>query len=306
MTSPGIPNDLTLSTSCFGTRLTTIEDQVFAAVAMGFRQIELGLSETPAKLEGFEDARRETGLRVTSVIAGCLKPQNGRMTCLGLSSPDDDERDQAISSVRHHVQLAQRIGAPVVVVRGSKIAEQKLQQEATDLNHELVRSGLTDDLRDRIRAFVARVQKKGHRQIESLCRSLHTLMAQFPETRIAVEPGVHIDDLLSFEVMGWVLDDLDRHKLGYWHDVGRIHQRERAGLPAQGQWLQAYAPRMYGIHLQDAAEEETEMPPGSGEVDWKLLSSYVPKSAARVLEVNPRHGRTELLASVQFLVDHGF
>jgi sugar phosphate isomerase/epimerase len=306
VTSPGIPNDLSLSTSCFGTRLSTIEDQIFAAVAMGFRQIELGLTETPPKLEGFEDARRETGLRVTSVVAGCMRPLNGKMSCLGLSSANEDEREQAVSSVRHHVQLAQRMGAPLVVVRGSKIAEPKLQQEANDLNHELARNGLSDDVRDRIRNFVHRIQKKGHRQIENLCRSLHTLMSQFPETRIALEPGVHIDDLLNFEVMGWVLDDLEKHKLGYWHDVGRIHQRERCGLPTQGQWLESYGARMYGIHLQDAAEEEAEMPPGSGEVDWKLIASYVPRAAARVLEVNPRHGRTELLASVQFLVDHGF
>jgi hypothetical protein len=32
----------------------------------------------------------------------------------------------------------------------------------------------------------------------------------------------------------------------------------------------------------------------------------VPKTAERVLEVNPRHGRAEILAAVQFLVDNGF
>jgi hypothetical protein len=44
VTAPGIPNNYVLSTSCFGDRLRTIEDQAFAAVAMGFRAIELGLS----------------------------------------------------------------------------------------------------------------------------------------------------------------------------------------------------------------------------------------------------------------------
>ncbi|MCK6445549.1 MAG: TIM barrel protein [Planctomycetes bacterium] len=305
MTAPGIPNDFALSTSCFGTRLDTIEDQVFAAVAMGFRQIELGLSETPAKLTGYADAQRETGCRITSLVAGCLKPSGEKMTCLGLSSLDEDEREQAVNAVKLHIQLAQRLAVPIVTIRGTKVADAKLQQDARDLNNELARDGLSDTLRDKMRAFVHRVQKKGSRQIENLCRSLHTLMAQFPETKLALEPGIYIDDLLSFEVMGWVLDDLEKYKLGYWHDVGRIQQRQRHGLPTQGQWLEAYAPRMLGVHLQDSADEEAEMPPGLGEVDWKLIASYLPRNAVRVLEVNQRHGRTELLGSVQFLVDRG-
>ena len=69
MTAPGIPNNYVLSTSCFGDRLKTIEDQAFAAVAMGFRAIELGLSESPVPLTGFEDTRRETGVRLAAVVA---------------------------------------------------------------------------------------------------------------------------------------------------------------------------------------------------------------------------------------------
>jgi hypothetical protein len=60
------------------------------------------------------------------------------------------------------------------------------------------------------------------------------------------------------------------------------------------------------VHLQDASEEEAEMPIGTGEVDFKLLGEYLPKIAQRVLEIGPRHGRAEILASVQYLLEHGF
>jgi hypothetical protein len=163
-----------------------------------------------------------------------------------------------------------------------------------------------EDLAEKFRAHVQKVQKKGQRQLDHLCRSLHALLSEFPGLNLAVEPGVDVDDLLSFDAMGWVLSDLHKQGLGYWHDIGRIHQRELHGLPGQGAWLDAYAERMVGIHLQDAAENEFELPPGRGEVDFRLLAEYVPKQAARVLEVNPRHGRAEILASVQYLVDKGF
>jgi hypothetical protein len=48
------------------------------------------------------------------------------------------------------------------------------------------------------------------------------------------------------------------------------------------------------------------MPPGTGEVDFKLVADYLPSSAERVIEVNQRHGRGEILAAVQFLVDRKF
>ena len=57
MTQPGIPNEYSLSTSCYGDRLQTIEDQAFATVAMGFRRMELGLAEEPVPLNGFHDSR---------------------------------------------------------------------------------------------------------------------------------------------------------------------------------------------------------------------------------------------------------
>jgi hypothetical protein len=36
-----------------------------------------------------------------------------------------------------------------------------------------------------------------------------------------------------------------------------------------------------------------------------LVAGYLSSSAERVLEVNPRHGRAEILAAVQFLVNIG-
>jgi len=306
LTQPGIPNEYTLSTSCYGGRLKTIEDQAFAAVAMGFRRIELGLLESPVKLNGFEDSRRETGIAVRSIISGCLDARSNLMSGSKLGSLEEDARDMAINSVRRHIRLAQRYQCPVVVIRGCELEDKVLREEATRMQARLVREGTTDALKESARELVARIQKKAQRQVEHLCRSLHTLMGEFPDTKLAIEPGSGFLDILNFQAVGWTLDDLEKKRLAYWHDTGCTHQRERAGLATQGQWLDAYAPRMLGIHLQDSAESTVEMPPGTGEIDWKLVVGYVPKTAERVVEINARHGRAEILAAVQFLVDLGF
>lgn len=306
VTAPGIPNDLVLSTACFGSRLRSFEDQAFAAVAMGFRKLELGLTETPVEMDGFEETQRETGMQVTSVVAGCLKPYTPSMASTQLGSPDVDLREQALNSVRRHVRLAQHHGAPIVVVRGTNLEDEELESEATAIEQEIVSAGLNEELRDRMRAVSHGVQEKGQQQIELLCRSLHQVLNEFPETRIAIQPGARPIDLLGFEAMGWILDDLQRQRLGYWHDVGRIHLRERLGLNPQGRWLEAYASRMLGAHLRDVADGETGLPPGTGEVDFKLVAGYLPPEAARVVEIHPRHGRAQILESVRFLMAHGF
>jgi sugar phosphate isomerase/epimerase len=306
VTQPGIPNDYCLSTACYGTRLRTIEDQAFAAVAMGFRRIELGLSDAPVPLNGFEDTRRETGLEVRSLVCGCLDPRSEHMSGTRLGSLDEDQRERALISVRRHLQVAQRYGCPTVVLRGCELENPPLVREADDLWSRYLREGHSDELAGEIQAFVHRAQRKSQRQLEHLCRSIHALMTQFPETRIALETGPQLADLLHHEALGWVLDDLAKYGLGYWHDTGTVHVRELCGLPAQGQWLDSYAGRLLGMHVQDAAGFEVGMPPGCGEVDFRLLADYLPSTAERVVEIDPRHGRTEILGAVQFLADKGF
>jgi sugar phosphate isomerase/epimerase len=306
LTQPGIPNPYALSTSCFGARLKTIEDQAFAAVAMGFRRVELGILEAPVKLNGFEDSHRETGVTVSAIVLGCLDPRTAHMSGTMLGSLVEDNREMAINSLRRHIKLAQRFSCPTVIVRGCEVEDKHLREEAEKLTARFLRGDRSDEFKEAARELVARVHKKSQRQIDHLCRSLFTLLTELPQTRIAIEPGNSFLDLLNFEAVEWVLSDLGKHGLGYWHDTGRIHLREKAGLPNQGQWLDRYASRMIGMHLQDAAESTAEMPPGAGEVDFKLVHDFMVSNTERVLEINPRHGRAEILAAVQFLLSRGF
>jgi sugar phosphate isomerase/epimerase len=308
VTQPGIPNDYSLSTSCYGTRLATIEDQAFAAVAMGFRKLELGLTETPVSLNGFEDIRRETGVEVASLVTGCLNPRSEHMSGTKLGSLDAELRNRALLSSRRHIQVAKQYGCPTVILRGCEVEDQVMVAEAKQLEvrHSERNEDTAEGIAEEIADFVHRVQKKGQSQVEHLCRSIHTLRSEFPDIRLAVEPGATFIDILNFEAMGWVLDDLAKQDLSYWHDTGTVHLREVTGLPGQGAWLDQYGSRLIGIHLQDAVGEESEMPPGLGEVDFRQVSDYIPESAEKVVEIHSRHGRSEILAAVQFLIDRGF
>jgi hypothetical protein len=138
VTTPGIPNHFSLSTSCFGSRLSSIQDQIFAAVGMGFRRIELGLAEAPPSMEGIEDSQRETGVEIPTVVAGCRDSLNGSMVVEKLSSLVPEETERALNSVRRHVRLAHGWGCSTIVVRGSRVEDPVLQSDALLLSTRLV------------------------------------------------------------------------------------------------------------------------------------------------------------------------
>ncbi|MDF1836299.1 MAG: hypothetical protein P1V35_00390, partial [Planctomycetota bacterium] len=168
MTKPGIPNELTLSTACFGPRLQAIDGQALSAAAMGFRRLELGLNDYPSDLSGWEDCRREAGVTVESVVVGSLKPKGEAYSGSLLGSADADEREMAINSTRRHIRVAQNLGAGVVVVRGCAVGSAKLEAESRVLGIELEEASL-DDLvlvQEKVVNFVHKVQKRGQKQIE--------------------------------------------------------------------------------------------------------------------------------------------
>ena len=203
MTQPGIPNDLILSTACYGPRLGRIEDQAFSAVAMGFRRLELGISDSPSELSGWLDAHRETGITAESVVVGALYPKKDVMSGSFLGSLDEEKRERALNCTRRHITIAQKLGAPVVVVRGCAVEDTALAKEAKRLVEELETSDPDEllEVRDRVRDLVERVQRSGSKQLEQFCRSLHGLRRMFPETQLALEPGFSFNDLLNFEAM---------------------------------------------------------------------------------------------------------
>lgn len=308
MTQPGIPNDLVLSTACYGPRLGRIEDQAFSAVAMGFRRLELGISDSPSELSGWLDAHRETGITAESVVVGALYPKKDAVSGSYLGSQDEELRDRALNLTRRHICIAQQLGAPIVVVRGCAVEDAALALEARELSARLEVAQLDDldAVQIEIRDLVGRVQNLGQKQLETFCRSLHGLRRAYPELKLALEPGFTLNDLLNFEAMQWVLDDLDRSGVGYWHDTGSLHSREVAGLPGQAPWLDAFASKLRGVHLTDATVKEQGMPPGMGDVDFKLVASYLPEAAVRVIEADSVHGRAEILDCVNYLMGSGY
>jgi sugar phosphate isomerase/epimerase len=91
--------------------------------------------------------------------------------------------------------------------------------------------------------------------------------------------------LLTIAALRDVLADVRAANLGIWADVGRLRAAERLGCEGISLVLPAFAPRLLGLDLHDARGLRDHLPPGQGEVDWKLVADNVPRAAARVLDL---------------------
>jgi sugar phosphate isomerase/epimerase len=91
---------------------------------------------------------------------------------------------------------------------------------------------------------------------------------------------------------------------GYWHDTGHAVLKQTMGLLDHRAHLEAMAPRLIGFHLHDVSEAGRDHQAiGSGQVDFKMVSSFWRPGHWLVLELSPRLTVEEVISSTQRIED---
>jgi sugar phosphate isomerase/epimerase len=106
--------------------------------------------------------------------------------------------------------------------------------------------------------------------------------------------------------MEYIIEDLKSPRIAYWHHTAHSYLQESLGLVAEGAWLGELKDRTAGIHLHDARGIDGYLPPGIGEVDFKLLRESLPQEALRVLDLAPESGREAFRMGIMELRRMGF
>jgi sugar phosphate isomerase/epimerase len=116
------------------------------------------------------------------------------------------------------------------------------------------------------------------------------------------------DDLVPF------LESLKEHEVfGYWHDTGHAQLKERMGLLDHRKHLEQLRPYLLGFHIHDVSESNRDhQVPGSGVIDWSILSDMVQAEDVVILEMSPRlkpddirRGRDFLMETIPAIGQHG-
>ena len=93
---------------------------------------------------------------------------------------------------------------------------------------------------------------------------------------------------------------------GYWHDVGHARMLEIFGGIPEMSWLDRYGARLVGVHLHDMIGASDHRAPGTGELDLPgIARRIVNRDCVRVVELNPRTKREDVIAGREYLESLG-
>ncbi|MGE3172673.1 MAG: hypothetical protein AB7O97_08595 [Planctomycetota bacterium] len=223
-------------------------------------------------------------VRVASVLSE-------RSPTAGLASTAVTERDAALRAVAQAAALADRVGTRLIVVEPG-IVPLLGDVPAEDLGDPAVQWS-----RESAQPLLARRKASLEGALDRVCRALFELCKSHPEKRFCLTAGRSLRAVASPATLAWIYEDLAAQGLGYWHDAALVARREEVVGEAQGEWLEAFSSRCVGCTLGDSRADGLYLPPGSGGVDYPLVTSYLrrgAKAVAMCLELDPAVTASEL------------
>jgi sugar phosphate isomerase/epimerase len=225
---------------------------------------------------------------------------------LNLAALDEEERLEAVGFARRTIDEAARLGARAIVLHmGHVPISKEMERRIHDLWHE----GKTEspeyvDIQRRMPEIRSRSAA------DHLERALQTVRELEGPARergllLGIETRNNLHEIPNVDEMDVMLSEADPAVVGYWHDTGHAATQEQLGFTTHEEWLRRHGRRMIGIHLHDINSERDHQCPGSGRLDWEMVSRHVPETALRVCEVGEWHGPACLSTCAAFLAHVG-
>jgi putative hydrolase of the HAD superfamily len=297
--------DISFSTMWGIKKFSELSDFLLAASRLGMARIELNHQVRPDMLSGLDLSQYQ----ISSIHEPCpavISSVSLRKQDLLISSPDETRRKQGVDSIKRSLDLAGELGSRTVVVhcgqlQGGETSEQELRAlfksgQMDSQEYQALKSRFVEWRAAQIGPYLASVKKS---LVELLEYTHHS------NIRLGLENRYHFFDIPALDELGELLALAGSDQLGFLYDVGHAQTLDRLGFYPHEEWLKRYADRIIGVHLHDAIGVDDHQAPGLGEVDFRMVASYLPGDAYRALEVQSHNTPEQIKTGMQILVDTG-
>ena len=223
-----------------------------------------------------------------------------------ISSPDEACRQQGVAAIRRSIDLAGSLSVKTIVVHSGHISLDMVLEKKLRSLYEAGLTGSAEYQETKHLMLQRRLELIGP-CLKSVRKSLKELLGYADRfgVRLGLENRYHYFDIPSQDEMAVLLDLAGPDRLGFLYDVGHAQALDRLGFFPHEEWLKRYASRIIGVHLHDVTGVEDHRVPGMGEVDFKMVASYLPKDAFRTLEVQGFNTPEQIKAGLKVLIDSG-
>lgn len=293
--------DAALSTMWWSRSTDSANDFCRKGRELGFARFELNHQITPEELETFDLDRYHMG-SVHDPCPAVIPNKQLEKGDFQVTSLVEEKRRVGVDTLKRTIDLAYRLGSRLVVIHPGRVeGDHSMDTRLRDMyragqkgtaHYETLRKGL---ITDRI--------ERGKPHLEALLRSLTEIVdyAKDAGLFLGLENRLHHYELPVFEEMERLLQEFQQPWVGWQLDIGHIQVHDRLGLMSFQQWLDAFSTRMVGVHLHDVQDLLDHQIPGSGDVDFAWLASYLPAHAIRTLEINNAIPYEEFISGLKLL-----
>jgi sugar phosphate isomerase/epimerase len=300
-------SDLGMSTSWNGAGTDDGRRIVDEIAALGFDRIEVEYRVSEKAIPGIEEALCAGRITVSSVhnfapLPASGKPSNWGGDTLSLSSPDEQERREAVKLTLRSLDLARGLGARALVLHMGEVDTGRgfFKELAETVEAEGVASGGAV----RIRGEVTRARDSRKAPfLESAVTSLKELLARSEGSGVTIcieNRYFHNQIPLPDEVVD-IKREIPSPALRYWHDLGHAHVEEVLGFSSHLQVVDLLRDQIFGLHIHDSVFVRDHKAPGTGEIDFKSVLARIPASVIKVLELASSVPADEVRHAIAYL-----
>jgi len=297
---------LALSTSWQSGGSATAGQMLAALTHTGIKGVELSYRISENLYQQLKRPLKHSGLKVVSVhnyfpLPASSSYSEGSGDLFLLSSPQKQERQNAIQFTAKTIEHAADLGAAAVVLHGGVV---EMNPEMRSLYQYFNSNQLhSEDAQIFIRNKLKELDSRKPRHLDSLLASLDRLVpvAQKQGVLLGLENRYHYHELPGPDDFRVIFEKFKGAPIGYWHDTGHAHANEILGLIPPNALLQNYADQLIGLHLHDAVGLDDHIPPGSGEIDFAALKPFLKADTIKVIELKPGIPASGVSDGIQFV-----
>ena len=276
---------------------------------MGFEAIELDYHLTGAVVNGLKQIL-DNALEVVSVHNFCPIPDILPKEMAGsdaflLSSSDSEERERAVEYTIKTLELADSFETSVVICHFGHVD----MADPTGNLIELYGRGEKESHDFESLLQEAREEREAKRQknLDAVFFSLDKLIrrAEKLDLFIGVENRREFRQIPGLDEIGIIMSEFRGANIGYWHNTGYAQIHDNLDIASHEDFLRQYSDNMIGIHIHDVKATEDHCVPGTGDLDFKMVSEYLPQNAVRVLQLTSKATREEMMEGLSHLEELG-
>lgn len=285
-------------------------------VGLGFKRIELSHGIRMSLVPGILQAVEEKLVEISTVHNFCPLPSGIQYAAPNLYQPsaiDSRERGLWERYTAQTLHFAIKVGAPKVVMHSGstwyffKGPERKLDKWLDEV--ELKACDMLEDPRfpKEFNKAMRRIRRSSKGAMKRINESYGLIIPVAKELglTLCLENREGLEEMPIDKAYPEFLEGLpEPEHVAYWHDTGHAQIKHQFGLLDHREHLESLADRLAGFHLHDVSEGGRDhQVPGTGTIDFKMISEFVRPEHTLVLELSPKLTVDEVKASRDYIGD---